>query len=53
MQSDPSRISGSSAANAHFRYFPYVMAGFVAILLLSNVIGASKPSTIVLPGGGQ
>lgn len=37
----------------HFRYYPYVMAGFVAILLLSNIIGASKPSYLVLPGGSQ
>ena len=41
------------AAQPNFRYFPYVMAAFVAILLLSNIIGASKPSYIVLPGGTQ
>tara|TARA_A100001391_G_scaffold168882_1_gene129522 strand:- start:18954 stop:19691 length:738 start_codon:yes stop_codon:yes gene_type:complete len=45
------------AANRHafgaFRYYPYVMAAFVAILLLSNIIGASKPSYLPLPGGGQ
>src|SRR6188768_649517 len=38
---------------AQFRYFPYVMAAFVAILLLSNVIGASKPSYVTLPNGTQ
>ncbi|HWK40557.1 MAG TPA: queuosine precursor transporter [Croceibacterium sp.] len=40
-----------AASGAGFRYFPYVMAAFVAVLLLSNLIGASKPSYISLPGG--
>ena len=31
------------------RYFDYVMAAFVAILLLSNVIGAGKRATVDLP----
>ncbi|MGV1682814.1 queuosine precursor transporter [Sphingopyxis sp. NJF-3] len=30
----------------HFRYYDLVMAAFVAILLLSNIIGASKLSTV-------
>ena len=46
-------LSGEQAAAASFRYFPYVMAAFVAILLLSNIIGASKPSYVVLPFVGQ
>ena len=46
-------LTGQALAQAHFRYFPYIMAAFVAILLLSNIIGASKPSYIVLPGGTQ
>ena len=29
-------------AAAHFRYYDLVMAAFVAILLLSNVLGAGK-----------
>ncbi|MFC6619883.1 queuosine precursor transporter [Novosphingobium panipatense] len=37
-----SRIDGLAGARRHYRYFDYVMAGFVAILLLSNLIGASK-----------
>ena len=45
------RIDGEAGAAARFRYFPYVMAAFVAILLLSNLIGASKPSYVTLPGG--
>lgn len=35
-------IDGAAGARRHFRYFDYVMAAFVAILLLSNLIGASK-----------
>lgn len=46
-----SRIDGTTGARRHFRYFDYVMAGFVAILLLSNLIGASKPSFVTLPNG--
>jgi uncharacterized integral membrane protein (TIGR00697 family) len=46
------RVEGEAGA-ARFRYFPYVMAAFVAILLLSNVIGASKPSYVTLPNGMQ
>jgi uncharacterized integral membrane protein (TIGR00697 family) len=45
------RIEGE--AERRFRYFPYVMAAFVAILLLSNIIGAAKQSYVVLPWGKQ
>lgn len=41
-----SRIDGALGARRHFRYFDYVMAAFVAILLLSNLIGASKLATV-------
>jgi uncharacterized integral membrane protein (TIGR00697 family) len=47
------KLAGEAVAETRFRYYPYVMAAFVAILLLSNVIGASKPSYVTLPGGGQ
>lgn len=47
------QLEGAAAGGARFRYFPYVMAAFVGILLLSNVIGASKPSYVTLPGGAQ
>jgi len=40
------RIDGNAGARRHFRYFDYVMVGFVAILLLSNLIGAAKLSTV-------
>ena len=43
----------ASAPGLQFRYFDLVMASFVTILLLSNLIGASKPSYIVLPNGAQ
>ena len=39
-------IDGAAGARRHFRYFDFVMAGFVAILLLSNLIGAAKLSTV-------
>ena len=37
----------------HFRYYDLVMAAFVTILLLSNLIGASKPSYVILPVIGE
>ncbi len=40
-----SRLDGTTGARRHFRYFDYVMAAFVAILLLSNLIGAAKLAT--------
>jgi len=39
-------IDGVAGGRRHFRYFDYVMACFVAILLLSNLIGAAKLSTV-------
>ena len=32
-----------------YRYYDFIMAGFVAILLLSNLIGAAKVATLDLP----
>ena len=46
MISTLTHIDGQTGARRHFRYFDYVMAAFVAILLLSNLIGASKLATI-------
>ncbi len=46
------KMTGTTATNAashQFRYYEYVMAAFVAILLLSNIIGASKQATVDLP----
>jgi uncharacterized integral membrane protein (TIGR00697 family) len=50
---EPRKLEGEAVTAARFRYFPYVMAAFVAILLLSNIIGAAKPSYVTLPGGAQ
>lgn len=38
----PTIENANSAAGRHFRYYDFVMAAFVAILLLSNLIGAAK-----------
>ena len=46
------KLDGEAVAAARFRYYPYVMAAFVAILLLSNVIGAGKVAVVDLPGIG-
>ena len=42
-------ITTASAVQREFRYYDLVMAAFVAILLLSNIIGASKRSVVDLP----
>ena len=42
MEQTLSRLDGNAGARRHFRYFDYMMAAFVAILLLSNLIGAAK-----------
>ena len=53
MTGETERLEGTAGATARFRYYDLVMAAFVAILLLSNIIGASKPSYIPLPDGSQ
>src|SRR5690606_35102538 len=53
MTGDLERLDGRASATAQFRYYEFLMAAFVAILLLSNLIGASKPSFIPLPDGSQ
>ncbi len=42
--------SGFDPATHRFRYYDFVMAAFVTVLLLSNVIGAAKPTFITLGG---
>ena len=42
-------VEGAALKGAHFRYYDLVMAAFVAILLLSNVLGAGKRAEIDLP----
>ncbi|OBX19554.1 hypothetical protein A9995_07350 [Erythrobacter sp. QSSC1-22B] len=41
----------ASANGPRWRYYDLVMAAFVTILILSNLIGAAKPSFITLPDG--
>ncbi len=45
-------VNAAEVAGRPFRYFDLVMAAFVTILLLSNVIGAGKVATVDLPGIG-
>ncbi|WP_428835693.1 queuosine precursor transporter [Sphingomonas rustica] len=49
MEQGPARASAREIAGGQFRYYDFVMAAFVAILLLSNVIGAGKVAQIWLP----
>lgn len=45
-------VDARSLSGAHFRTFDLVMAAFVTILLLSNVIGAGKVAILDVPGIG-
>jgi queuosine precursor transporter len=42
----PKHVSADAVGRDGFRYFDFVMAAFVAILLLSNVIGAAKLASL-------
>ena len=48
----PAQLVAAGIAGGQLRYFDFVMAAFVAIILLSNVIGAGKVAEIWLPGIG-
>ena len=50
--STPRAIDANALKGRDFEYFDFVMAAFVAILLLSNVLGAGKIASIDLPGLG-
>ena len=50
---DVKTVDATALAGRELRYFDYVMAAFVTILLLSNVLGAGKVAVIGLPGGGE
>ncbi|UVO51813.1 queuosine precursor transporter [Sphingomonas sp. SUN019] len=45
----PKVVAADAVGAAGFRYFDFVMAAFVAILLLSNVLGAGKVAVVHLP----
>ena len=47
------KIDAGQLKGRDFEYFDFVMAAFVAILLLSNVLGAAKVANISLPGIGD
>ncbi len=42
-------VDAAAVAERPFRHFDFVMAAFVTILLLSNVLGAGKVATVDLP----
>lgn len=48
-KSDIQHVEAGALAGRPLRYFDFVMAAFVAILLLSNLVGAAKRSEIDLP----
>ncbi|GAA4775178.1 queuosine precursor transporter [Stakelama sediminis] len=45
----PEQVDARTVTGGHFRYFDFMMAAFVTILLLSNVIGAGKVAEVDLP----
>lgn len=47
------KIDATALGGRRVRYFDLVMAAFVTILLLSNVLGAGKVATITLPFLGE
>src|SRR5262245_59683155 len=49
MPVDVKAVEANQLAGRPLRYFDFVMAAFVVILLLSNVIGAGKRAVIDLP----
>ena len=50
MPGEPTRtINAAEIAGRPLRYFDLVMAAFVTILLLSNVVGAGKRAVVDLP----
>lgn len=53
MNTQPKHVDAASLHGRNLRYYDLVMAAFVAILLLSNIIGASKRATIDLPFIGE
>jgi queuosine precursor transporter len=50
MDNNPTPLRTDARSVHQFRNFDIVMAAFVAILLLSNVIGAAKPAAIFIGG---
>ncbi|WP_203309576.1 MULTISPECIES: queuosine precursor transporter [Sphingomonas] len=53
IQSVERPVDAAAMQGAAFRYYDFVMAAFVALLLLSNVIGAGKVAVVHLPVVGD
>ena len=49
MSAQIQKVEAATLAGRPLRYFDFVMAAFVTILLLSNVLGAGKVATVDLP----
>jgi uncharacterized integral membrane protein (TIGR00697 family) len=49
MNDETRPVAASAVRGERFRYYDFVMAAFVTILLLSNVIGAGKVAVVHLP----
>jgi uncharacterized integral membrane protein (TIGR00697 family) len=47
------RAMTTQSHNRRFKYYDFVMAAFVCVLLCSNLIGPAKETTIPLPFGGS
>ncbi|WP_298811192.1 queuosine precursor transporter [uncultured Sphingomonas sp.] len=47
------RVEADALAGRSLRFYDFVMAAFVAILLLSNVLGAGKVAVMTLPVVGE
>lgn len=45
----PVAVEANALAGRNFRYFDFMMAAFVTVLLLSNIIGAGKRAVIDIP----
>ena len=52
MAGDVRKVEAEALAGRPLRYFDFVMAAFVLVLVLSNVIGAAKLAVVDLPGVG-
>jgi uncharacterized integral membrane protein (TIGR00697 family) len=46
-------VEAREMGRARYLYFDFVLAAFVVVLLLSNVVGAEKRSFVTLPGIGM
>jgi uncharacterized integral membrane protein (TIGR00697 family) len=46
-------VMGPQSHHRHFKYYDFVMAAYVCVLLCSNLIGPAKEATIALPFHGR